>query len=200
MRVAALCGAALAAGTLATRGPGRGLDERAFRAANAERGPRSDAFFSAITELGSIWAAVGAAAHLAAVGERRAAVRGFAAASTAWVAGQALKRAFRRDRPYVADADGTRVLIARPRGTSWPSSHPAVLFAFTTALERELCLGRPTRLGLAAVAGVVGLSRIRLGVHYPGDVVGGLLLGRAIGEAWSARDTVSSSSARHARG
>jgi undecaprenyl-diphosphatase len=185
MRVAALSTAALAVGIAATRGVGSVLDARAFRALNAEHGPRSDAFFSAITELGSIWASVSAAAVLGAVGERRAAARGLAAASSAWAAGQALKRVFRRDRPYLVDGAGTRLLIARPRGASWPSSHPGVLLAFTTAAGRELGLGTAPRIGLSALAGAVGLSRIHLGVHYPGDVVGGLLMGRAIGEAWS---------------
>jgi membrane-associated phospholipid phosphatase len=185
MRVAALSTAALAVGIAATRGAGSLLDARAFRALNAERGSRSDAFFSAITELGSIWASVGAAAVLGAVGERRAAARGLAAASSAWAAGQALKRVVRRDRPYLADVAGTRLVIERPRGTSWPSSHPAVLLAFTTAAGRVLGLGTAPRIGLIVLAGAVGFSRIQLGVHYPGDVVGGLLMGRAIGDAWS---------------
>jgi membrane-associated phospholipid phosphatase len=70
-------------------------------------------------------------------------------------------------------------------GTSWPSAHPATLLAFVTVAARDLELSRGTRRGLAGLAGVVASSRVYLGVHYPADVVGGLLLGRAVADTWS---------------
>jgi undecaprenyl-diphosphatase len=60
-----------------------------------------------------------------------------------------------------------------------------VLLAFVGAVGREAGLAAPARAGLAALAGAVGLSRVVVGVHYPGDVAGGLLLGHAVAEAVS---------------
>ncbi|HJT64759.1 MAG TPA: phosphatase PAP2 family protein, partial [Candidatus Limnocylindria bacterium] len=120
-------------------------------------------------------------------GRRRAAVRGLAAAGVAWLAGQGLKRVFDRPRPSDADPEGSNRRIARPNGSSWPSSHPAVLLAFATVTADELGANAGARLGLDALAGAVGASRAYLGVHYPADVVGGLMLGRAVASLFDGR-------------
>lgn len=187
LRGAALLGGALAVGALSAAGRGRELDEEAFRAANRERGPATDRLLVGVTELGSIWASLGAAAVIAAAGRRRAAVRGLAAASLAWLAGQGLKRVFDRPRPSDVNPEGTNRRIRRPNGSSWPSSHPAVLLAFSTVAADELDAKPSTRLALDALAGTVGASRLYLGVHYPADVVGGLLLGRAVASLFDER-------------
>jgi membrane-associated phospholipid phosphatase len=183
MRVAGLVGAAVAVGVGSSIGRLAKLDERAFRAVNRGHGAGADRFASGITELGSIWASIGAAAALASTGRRRAAGKGLAAASLAWLAGQALKKMFLRARPYEADPDGVRLMIHPPRATSWPSSHPAVLLAFVTVAGRELSLPCEMQAGLTALGAIVGVSRIYVGVHYPSDVAGGLLLGQAVAEA-----------------
>ena len=180
MRAAGLLGIALAVGTASRGGRGRALDERAFRAVNDGWGGAADRTFRALTELGSIWASVGAAAVLAGAGRRSAAARAFRAAAVAWVAGQGLKRLFARDRPYRADPEGVRLLIGRPAASSWPSSHPAVLGAFVWVAARDLALPPAARAALTGLVGAVALSRVYLGVHYPADAVGGILLGRAV--------------------
>jgi membrane-associated phospholipid phosphatase len=181
----ALIGAALGVAAWTSTPKGRELDLQVFKELNRDRGPAADAVFGGVTELGSIWASAGAAAVLAIGGRRRAAALGLTAAGLAWLMGQGLKQVVGRTRPYLDDREGTRLLIGEPRATSWPSSHPAVLFAFVTVAGRELRVGGLGRAGLASIAGLVGVSRSYLGVHYPSDVVGGLLLGRAVGVALS---------------
>ena len=162
---------------------GRALDHRLYRTLNAGGGPAADRFFRAITETGSIWASVGAAAVLAGRGHRRAAVDGLGAAGAMWAVGQVAKKLYRRPRPYEA-LPPTRLLIAKPSGTSWPSSHPAVLLAFLTVSLRDLGAPASARAAASGLAGVVAVSRVYLGVHFPSDVLGGLLLGRAVADLW----------------
>jgi membrane-associated phospholipid phosphatase len=166
-------------------GRGRALDRRLYRMINGTWGAKADLLFKGVTELGSIWASVGAAAALARAGRRREALDALGAAGSMWVLGQGIKRLVVRPRPYHA-LEGLRLLIDRPRGTSWPSSHPAVLLAFVTVATRNLDAASSTRTVAALLAGAVGLSRVYLGVHYPADVAGGLLLGRSVADVWSA--------------
>jgi membrane-associated phospholipid phosphatase len=81
----------------------------------------------------------------------------------------------RRRRP---DRVATALFVARhvpmPRSASFPSGHAASAFAFAYAIGRHLpVLAVPIRLLAVAVA----YSRVHTGVHYPGDVVVGSVLG-----------------------
>lgn len=182
-----LAGAGVAVGMLSSSPRGRELDVDAFVALNAERGPAADTLLRGVTELGSLWAAGAAAGALAVKSRSRAGANALAAAGATWLLGQGLKKVFLRPRPYDAGIEGSRLLIGKPHGTSWPSSHPAVLHTFTTVAGRELGLGAFSRGAMNALSGLVGLSRSCLGVHYPSDVVGGLLLGRAVANLWPSR-------------
>jgi membrane-associated phospholipid phosphatase len=163
---------------------GRRLDENLFEAANATHGDAADRFFAGITELGSLYAAAAAAGALGLAGRRREGARALAGAGATWLLLQGVKRLVDRPRPFLANPDGTRRMIAEPRGTSWPSSHPAVLTTFTRVAARELGIGALGRAVLTALDASVATSRVVLGVHYPGDVASGLLFGRAVARLW----------------
>lgn len=178
---------ALGLAFVTVKGRGRRADDRLFARLNSGlQRPSLDRFFGGITELGSLWASGAAAAAIAASGRKREALDALSAALVTWVAGQGLKRAFGRLRPYEVEGHEHRLLIGKPAGASWPSSHPAVLLTFVTVAGRDLGLGPAARGSMALLAGAVGVSRVYLGVHYPADVAGGLLLGRAVADAWSA--------------
>src|SRR5438093_13230601 len=88
---AALTGVAFAVGLATAGGPARALDRRLYRFANRDRGRVTDLAFEGITELGSIWAAAGAAGVLAARGRVREGMDALGAAGAMWLVGQGAK-------------------------------------------------------------------------------------------------------------
>jgi undecaprenyl-diphosphatase len=124
------------------------------------------------------------AALLAAAGGptgRRAAVHGLAAvALTSTVVNAAIKPLARRRRP---DRLAGEVPVARhvrmPTSRSFPSGHSAAAFAFATGVGH---VSPAAAVPLRALAALVAYSRVHTGVHYPGDVLAGSLIGTAVGQ------------------
>jgi len=87
-----------------------------------------------------------------------------------------LKRAFDRPRPSLVDP-AVHPLVAVPHSAAMPSGHASTAFAAAVAVG----LVHPRlRWPLLALAALIALSRVWLGVHYPTDVIAGAALGAAI--------------------
>ena len=86
------------------------------------------------------------------------------------------KGLLRRARPNRAGPErpGGAQKVRMPGSTSFPSGHSASAFAFATAVGDELPVAW---LPLHAVAAAITYSRVHTGVHYPGDVLVGSLMG-----------------------
>lgn len=112
---------------------------------------------------------------------RRAAATGLAAVGvTASLVNLAAKPLGRRRRPdRVAEQVPITRQVAMPSSTSFPSGHTAAAFAFATGVGHVLPLAAIPLRGLAAL---VAYSRVHTGVHYPGDVVVGGLLGTTLAQ------------------
>jgi undecaprenyl-diphosphatase len=146
------------------RTPTPALDDSFRRLSNAANNSR-------------LW--LGIAAGIALFGSKRgrsAAIEGVLAigvtSATINLGVKPLARRRRPDRAATAQFDSRRVRM--PGSTSFPSGHAASAFAFAYAVGRHLPgLALPIRL----LAGGVAYSRVHTGVHYPGDVAIGSILG-----------------------
>lgn len=90
-----------------------------------------------------------------------------------------LKPLVGRIRPFAVNT-AVELLVTPPLDASFPSGHTAASFAAVFALKTA---GSPLWKPALAVALVIAFSRLYLYVHWPSDVLGGALLGAAVGWA-----------------
>jgi membrane-associated phospholipid phosphatase len=161
------------------------LDERLLLAARTrchdERAERAVARFSRLGEHGAVWLALGALAQSVDAPRRGQWRSAMAAVAGAYVLNSAVKLLVRRRRPQL---EGLPALTSTPSAMSFPSAHAATSFAGALRYSR---LGLPRAPAYALALGL-SASRVYLGVHYPSDVIGGALLGTAVGRGLARRE------------
>jgi undecaprenyl-diphosphatase len=140
---------------------------------------------SGVRQRLTAWAAGGLAGvevvlmlGLACGGGKWAAARMVAAVGLVYVFSEALGALWPRMRPFAHTDLDIQALVAHSPQRSFPSRHVASGVAMAAIGERA-----HSRLGAAMriTAGLLGISRVAAGVHYPSDVLAGALLGRLIG-------------------
>ena len=79
---------------------------------------------------------------------------------------------FFRPRPFDG-LDDVRLLFYMPTDSSFPSNSAAVAFAIAAGVW---CINRRLGVALFVAAAVYGFSRVYVGVHYPADILGGVVI------------------------
>lgn len=84
-----------------------------------------------------------------------------------------IKNIIQRDRPFVS-MEGIDMLIKAPTSYSFPSGHTTSSFAAAGVLASSF---KKESIYIFALASLIACSRIYLGVHFPTDIVAGIILG-----------------------
>lgn len=91
-----------------------------------------------------------------------------------------LKPLVSRTRPYLVDPSLIS-LIGEQSDKSFPSGHTAASFAFAVAFA--MMAPKKYSIPVLVLATLIALSRLYLGVHYPTDILGGMVIGTLCGIA-----------------
>jgi undecaprenyl-diphosphatase len=131
--------------------------------------------FTIAGKAGALWGAFAFLAYLATGFETYNLLVPWTAIAVSWVTAEGAKFLFNRARPFISDTE-IAPLIKTPSSSSFPSGHSATAAAGAITLSTIY----PTLAPALILAGfLVALSRIYLGVHYPFDVLAGVLIGTA---------------------
>lgn len=147
------------------------------------RSPVGDAlmkFFSMLGEGGILWIVMAVILLICPKTRRIGGIVTAALILDVIVCNGMLKPLVARTRPYDINT-AVQLIVKKPWDYSFPSGHTAAAFAATTAL---ICT-REKRLWIPAlvVSVLIAFSRLYLYVHFPTDVLGGLIIGVLCGLA-----------------
>lgn len=110
---------------------------------------------------------------VAAAGRRQVIVCMLLSALLAYAINAGIGAFYFRERPFVALEQSPLITVDRD-DKSFPSDHTAVAFALAVSVG----LASPVWFApLVCIAFLIGLSRVFVGVHYPGDILAGIGVG-----------------------
>jgi undecaprenyl-diphosphatase len=130
---------------------------------------------SVIGARGTIWIVIGLVIAIAAPAKRMAVWRLLLSLALAGLITDGItKPLVGRVRPWVDHPEYRELAGTRPESASFPSGHAATAAAGALALTR---VWPAAAIPAAALALLIGTSRIALGVHFPSDVLAGFAIG-----------------------
>ena len=129
--------------------------------------------FTVAGRAGALWGAFAFLAYLATGLESYNLLVPWIAVAISWVIAEGAKFLFNRARPFIRDTE-IAPLIKTPSSSSFPSGHSATAAAGAITLSGIYPAFAPA---LILSGFLVALSRVYLGVHYPFDVLAGVLIG-----------------------
>ena len=145
------------------------------------RTPFLDSFFLALTKLvgsyGQLWLIIGIVLLLFKKTRKTGAAVIISFIAVVIVGQVVLKGLFARPRPCQID-QAFPLLVPRPSSTSFPSSHSGMSFGAAAAIFKN-----NKKAGIAALifAALIAFSRLYLFLHFPTDVLTGMIVGIVMG-------------------
>jgi undecaprenyl-diphosphatase len=106
-----------------------------------------------------------------------ACLSGLVSAALGLAMSQVISHFWVRERPFEAHPAQTILLAPASHEPSFPSDHAVAAFAI--AFSVLLVGGRLAGALFLTAALVIGITRVFVGLHYPGDIAGGALVGLA---------------------
>lgn len=136
-------------------------------------------FFTRLGNNGELWIALLVVLFIIPPFRRMALTAVASLISSALLVEFVIKPLVARVRPYVT-VEGLFSLVGPERSYSFPSGHSATAFAVAYVLARML----PVKYGapILLLAALMAFSRLYVGVHYPTDVLVGVMVGVLVGE------------------
>src|ERR671915_1095208 len=131
--------------------------------------------FTVAGTAGALWGFLAALAFLLTGLEALRLLVPWAAVAASWTVAEGAKYLFDRARPYIWDTE-VAPLTKTPSSSSFPSGHSATAAAGALTLSAVYPVLVPALLLSGAL---VALSRVYLGVHFPFDVLAGVIIGTA---------------------